>query len=306
MKIINIIKLAFFILALVLLSYCSDDIVSPEEPSLIDSLTTGSGSFIYNYNSTNYNKDIRVFYYIPTNKTNTTPILFVFHGTERNAEEYRNSTIEKATLLGFIVIAPEFSEANFPDGDAYNLGNVFIDGDNPSPSTLNPEQKWTFSIIEPLFDFVKTNINNSTTSYNAYGHSAGAQFLHRLIMFKPNTRINKAVISAAGWYTFPNSIVFPYGLSQSPVQNLSVPNFLSKNIYIQVGVNDDDPNAPGLRRNVFADAQGINRKERATNYFQFCQQSTTNNNFNWSFHLIANADHDQVKATNNAINLIFN
>jgi poly(3-hydroxybutyrate) depolymerase len=47
-----------------------------------------------------------VYYYIPQNKNVTTPILFVLHGTERNANQYQNAMIAKAESMGFIVIAP--------------------------------------------------------------------------------------------------------------------------------------------------------------------------------------------------------
>jgi pimeloyl-ACP methyl ester carboxylesterase len=232
----------------------------------------------------------------------------VLHGTERNANQYRNAIIVKAESKGFIVIAPEFSEQNFPGGDAYNLGNVFEDGDNPSANTLNPENEWTFSIIEPLFDYVKTQINNNNTQYHVFGHSAGAQFVHRFLMFKPTARVANAVISAAGWYTFPNNVVYPYGQSQSPLENMSISSFLSKKVFVQVGQFDNNPNDAGLRHTVLADAQGLNRKDRAENYYDFCQQLALNSNitFNWAFNSVANADHDYIKASENAANLIFN
>ena len=44
--------------------------------------------------------------------------------------------IDKANEYGVILIAPEFSDLDFPSGNAYNLGNIFIDGNNPSPETL--------------------------------------------------------------------------------------------------------------------------------------------------------------------------
>lgn len=294
-----------------ILSSCSTDEVSKNADiaSPIDNLSTGSGLFTYTYSTASYSKTMNIYYYIPENKTATTPILFVFHGTERNASDYRNTLIAKAQLLGFIVIVPEFSEQNFPGGDGYNLGNVFMDGDNPSANTLNTEAEWTFSIIEPLFDFIKMQINNTNATYYMFGHSAGGQFVHRFLMFKPTARVEKAVVSASGWYTFPtNTIVFPYGTNQSPLQNMSLPLFLSKKVYVQVGANDDDPNAAGLRHNSFADAQGFNRKERAINYFQYCEQLATTNtlNFNWSFHIVPNATHDYRKATENAALLLFN
>jgi pimeloyl-ACP methyl ester carboxylesterase len=308
MRIFNVPIFFIFTMLVLISTSCSenDEKPIPAANLPIDSLSSGAGSFTYTYSVTNFSKTMNVYYYIPENKTETTEVLIVLHGDGRNAKDYRDALITDAQTKGFIVIAPEFSEQNFPNGDGYNLGNVFIDGDNPTATTLNPEAKWSFSIIEPLFDFVKTQINNSTPTYALFGHSAGGQFVHRFLMFKPNARINKAVVSAPGWYTFPNMVIFPYGRNQSPLQNMNLSTFFAKNIHIQVGKNDNDPNAAGLRHNAFADAQGLNRKQRAENYFQFCQQLAGNATFNWNFHVIENANHDYVKASKNAVNLLFN
>lgn len=303
----NLILMIFFT---TFLFHCSGDDSSTDiENPFIDNLSQGSGMFEFTYDPTGFNKTLKVYYYIPVNKTATTPILFVFHGGGRNAKDYRNAMQSKAEEFGFIVITPEFSIQNFPSGDQYNLGNVFVDGDNPSPTTLNPESEWTYSIIEPLFDQVRAQLSNSNTTYDVFGHSAGAQFAHRFLMFKPNARINKAVISASGWYTFTNtSIVFPYGFKDSPLETLNLNSLFSKQIYVQVGANDNNPNESGLRRNEMADVQGTNRKDRAINFFQFSEQlaQTNNLNFNWNFEIIENADHYYIPASQNGADLIYN
>ena len=277
-------------------------------PNIIDPLATGSGMYQFQYEANGYSKTLRIFYFIPENKTSDTPIVFSFHGTERNASDYRNAMIQWATTKGFIVIAPEFSELNFPDGDGYNLGNVFEDGDQPNQNTLNPVSEWTFSIIEPIFNDFKTKTDNNTTKYHIFGHSAGAQFAHRLMLFLPNANVDKAVFSAAGWYTFPNDVTFPYGFQNSPLENANLTSFFNKNVQVQVGENDNNPNASGLRHNEFADAQGLHRLSRATNYFQFCEELaiSNNNNFNWQFQIMENTGHDYVKASEFAANFIFN
>ena len=108
----------------------------------------------------------------------------VLHGGSRNANDYRDAFIEKSNSLGFIVVAPEFSHASFPGGDSYNLGNIFVDGDNPTSETLNPEYEWSFSIFDPLFTYVKDLTNNTSQTYDVFGNSAGGQVAHRLLLFK--------------------------------------------------------------------------------------------------------------------------
>ncbi|TYP97417.1 hypothetical protein C7447_104103 [Tenacibaculum adriaticum] len=288
---------------------CSkDEQPTPDPQPTPINLAKGSGTFNYDYESTSLNKTLGVYYYIPENITPTTPIVFVFHGTQRNAGEYRDAMIAKADEFGFIAIVPEFSTQDFPGGDGYNLGNVFIDGDNPTEDSLNQEEEWAFSIIEPLFDYTKTQVNNTNSTYDVFGHSAGGQFSHRFAMFKPNARFNKMVSSSSGWFTFPDaSIRFPYGFDLSPLKSISLSNLFSKQIYVQVGENDDDPNAASLRHNDYADAQGLNRKERAINFFQFSQNLSQENNtsFNWNFEIVTGMDHDYIEAAENAADILF-
>ena len=70
------------------------------------------------------------------------------------------------------------------------------------------------------------------TRFRLFGHSSGAQFAHRYVMAHPH-RVERAVIAAARWYTFPDTTrKFPYGirptrrlpdLAFNPEQYLRVP-----------------------------------------------------------------------------------
>ena len=279
---------------------------SINESVILDEFVRGGGYFEF---SDFQSLVIKTYYHIPIYVTNNTPIVFVFHGAGRNAKDYRDAMIAKANQFNFIVIVPEFSIANFPGGDGYNLGNVFIDGDNPSIGTLNPEDEWAFSVIEPLFDFIKQSLNNFTPKYHIFGHSAGGQFAHRFMMFKPNARFYKVVSSGSGWYTVPDlDINFPYGFKNSPLEDNSFENLFEKQLTIQIGELDNDPNSAGLRHNQFADAQGLNRLERANHFFDEALQLSQENNleFNWDLHINEEGTHNYLTASESAANLIFN
>ena len=302
-------KRTFFFYAIIILSFVNCSNSDEIDSTTFNQFSKGSGFFLFNYTAPNFTKTLRVYYHIPENSTSTTPILMVFHGVNRNAKEYRNAFVNAANAKKFIVITPEFSEQNFPTGDGYALGNVYIDGDNPSSNSLNPEAQWTFSIIEPLFNFIKNQLQNSNTDYSIFGHSAGAQFAHRFLMFKPINRANQIVISAAGWYTFPSKLIpFPYGLQNSILENSSAENFFAKNIFVQVGSLDNKTNDANLRHNFYADAQGLHRLERTQNFVDFCKQEAETAKFeiNWTFHIHQNADHNYILAAQNAANLLFN
>lgn len=300
-------KFVKFLIITVLFYSCSDnDNVVESTPQVLLEQSTGSGYFEYtSFNS----KTIRVYYHIPSNTNANSPILFVFHGSGRNASDYRNAMVSMANQYGFIVMTPQFSNLDFPGGDAYNLGNVFTDGDNPSPSSLNPEEEWTFSVIDPLFDFIKQSLNNNSLKYQVFGHSAGGQFAHRFLMFKPNANYDMVVVSAPGWYTLIDvDISFPYGFKDSPLESVSLSHLFEKKMIIQVGSLDNNPNASGLRHNQFADAQGLNRLDRAQHFFNTASVLAQNEDieFQWELRINDGADHDYITACEKGAELIFN
>ena len=302
--------LIFIFGSCLLFNSCSGDLNElANEPEILNANTTGSGFFEYADYVPFGNKVIKTYYYIPKNVTSTAQIVFIFHGNGRNAKDYRDAAIEKANQYNFIVIVPEFSTVNFPGGDAYNLGNVFLDGDNPSSASLLLEENWTFSIIEPIFDFIIEKTVNTSTNYKIIGHSAGGQFAHRFALFKPNARYTKVVASASGWYTVPDFLVtFPYGFKKSPLDNVNLAKIFSKHIYIQVGELDNSASASGLRRNQFADIQGDNRYDRAYYFYNTSKDLAVTNNvtFNWKIQTNTGLTHDFRPAIQKAADLLFN
>lgn len=252
-----------------------DNSLKPDSTGVLTFTPTGALS----------NKSISVYYHLPQGDLKNLPILFSFHGGSRNADDYRDDWIEMANSNSFMVFAPEFNSIDFPSGDMYNLSNIFQDGDNPSTDTFNTSDNWTFSIIDQLFDFIKGEIGGNQSTYNAWGHSAGAQFLHRFVFYLPESKLNIAVCSNAGWYTVPESdIVFPYGLSESQLSNSNLISAFSKKLYIHLGNADTDPNSSALRHNDIVDQQqGLNRLARGRYFFQASKEKAESFNvfFNW-------------------------
>ena len=236
-----------------------------------------TGVLIYTPTGVLSDKSINVYYHLPQGDLTTLPILFSFHGGSRNANDYRDDWIEMANANNFMVFAPEFNSADFASGDMYNLANVFQDGDNPSLDTFNSSDSWTFSIIDQLFDFIKNEIEGNQATYNAWGHSAGAQFLHRFVFYLPESKLNIAVCSNAGWYTVPESaIVFPYGLIESQLSNSNLITAFSKKLYVHLGDADTDPNSSSLRHNEIVDEQqGLNRLVRGRYFFETSKEGKT-------------------------------
>lgn len=300
----------FFVIVLgSLLSSCGgdDDTVIDNNPGTGEE-SADTGAFIFDINRSDANLNMTVYYHIPEGDVESMPVLILLHGNGRNAREMRNAWISESNAKGVITVAPEFSDEDFPGGDGYILGNVFVDGDNPSQATLNPEEDWAFSVIEPLFDEIKSKTGNLSNTYNIFGFSAGAQFAHRFMLFKPDARVDKIVASAAGWYTVPDaSITFPYGIDESPIQEVSPLSYFSKDFTIQIGTLDNDPNAPSLRRNAVVDQQGDNRYDRAFHMFNRSKTITEelSVNFNWSIVETQNNGHNLEGSISQASDILY-
>ena len=285
----------FLLFILILINYaCSSsnnhDTKPVEEKIIINdqgSILNPNSTGVFNFSIEGFigNKTINVYYHIPNGDIKSMPILMTFHGGSRNANNYRDYWISMANDSNFMVFAPEFNSLDFSSGDMYNLANVYKDGDNPSEETLNEKEEWTFSILDPLFEYIKNEVSGTQETYNGWGHSAGSQFLHRFILFMPDSKLNIAVCSNAGWYTVPESgINFPYGLDNSGISSTTINLAFSKKIYVHLAELDTNPNAPSLRRNEIVDnQQGIERRARGR-YFYYVSKEIANSKqieFNW-------------------------
>lgn len=222
-------------------------------------MSPGAGRFDF----TQAGKTLPVWYYLPSDAKADTPVLFVMHGVKRDAERYRNEWLPHAQERGFILVTPEFSEKDFPGSDGYNTGNTMDSKDRPLP-----RDQWSFSFIEPIFDAVKAATGNRSERYSLYGHSAGAQFVHRFMYFVPEARVNQAVAANAGWWTLPDlKTDFPYGLRGSVIDESGLKAMLGRPLVVLLGTEDTDPNHANLRRTPEALAQGAYRFARGQNFF---------------------------------------
>ena len=215
-------------------------------------------------------KPIRVWYYSPTDRPDTLPIVIMLHGAERNASGYLDSWIPVANLHQYVIVAPEFSKEDYAGGARYNQGNVFSE----KQDKFLPKEKWTFSVIEPLFDFVQRATNNGYPGYYLSGHSAGAQFVHRFLYFVPDNRAKRVMMANAGWYTLPDlKTEFPFGLGRSPVSDTDLKSVFNKEVYLVLGEADTDTTSANFQKGPEYNKQGANRYERGQNYFRACTQA---------------------------------
>ncbi len=237
--------------------------------SSVPPLAAGKGSFVFQEAAVNAGRPLTVWYYRPTDSGPDSDVLFVMHGVNRDASRYLDEWIDVARRHRAVLLCPEFSKTDWPEDFNYNLGNVFgtID-ENERAADPQPEARWSFSLLDPIFDAVVARLSLQARGYLLYGHSAGAQFVHRLLFFKPDAKVKRAVSANAGWYMLPDPAVpFPYGLQGTSVGEAAVKKALGMPLTILLGEEDVDPSHKWLRTTPAAMRQGANRFERGRYYF---------------------------------------
>lgn len=242
------------------------------------------GTTIYVHQSAG-NPDVRVFRFRPSTIDENTRLISVHHGTARNASGALNNWTTWAGANNYIVVAPEFTEANWPTA-AYNRGNMI----GPT-GALNPESKWSFTLARDIALNAMAAFGLASNTYDIQGHSAGAQFTHRMMAFRPES-IRYAFPCNAGVYTAPSmSINYYYGLKSSVIGYTSqkLTDWTNRNMLIFRGeldiYQDED-----LSTTSGAMAQGPNRFERAGYMYQ--KGAEANPDTAWELHNVPNVGHD--------------
>lgn len=260
---------------------------------------TGKGDFLFDAWD---GPALKVWYYLPETFTADSTIVIVMHGNSRDGDRYRDQWADIAAAGNFVVVAPEFPRPAFPSANEYNLGYVFA-----ADGTIRPESQWSFSAIERLFDAVREDLSSNAVNYTLYGHSAGSQFVHRFLYYKPNARVSLAIAANAGWYTLPDYVdLYPYGLRGASVPESSLRNTLSRNVVVLLGDQDIDTQSSSLRRTPEAMQQGPNRYSRGQHFFEAALTSAgeLGVDFNWLLIVVPGADHDNGKMAIGAAALI--
>jgi poly(3-hydroxybutyrate) depolymerase len=251
--------------------------------------------------------EIDVFYYVPRSRSASSEVVIVLHGNDRDASAARDDWVAKAEQYGCMVFAPAFTDDDFPASSGYILGNVFENGNNPAGSSPKPEAEWSFSTIEPLFDEIQVQLGETFDSYELFGHSGGGQFVHRFVMFEPDARFDRAIAANPGWYSVPDETVFfPYGLEGSPVEG-TPRDYFARELIVMSGDRDTDPNSAGLRHTSEADAQGLNRFDRAIYFMDESTRLATEAGaeFAWSREVVPGVGHDGALMSQRAADRLF-
>jgi poly(3-hydroxybutyrate) depolymerase len=191
-----------------------------------------------------------------------TPLLFVHHGVGRNGEAYRDYWLPLAEENDLLVIAIEFPEASFPDYLRYHFGNLHNEDGAP-----NPREKWTYGIVPRLFHGLRESGVTSRERYGMFGHSAGGQFVHRMLSFGYRDRVAIAVSANSGTYAMPDlDVPWPFGLGQTEVTPDALTALVNFPITVLAGMNDTKTTGRYFPKGPRSMRQGETRWHRAHNY----------------------------------------
>lgn len=211
---------------------------------------------------------VAVYYYRPARMEPETRVVFVMHGNQRNPDEYRDQWTGWAEQYGFLLVVPGFLRERFPEREGYNFGNVLtVTGER------KPKEVWGYTAVEKVFDAVRAAAGLKAERYVIYGHSAGAQFVHRLPYFLPEARAELIVSANAGAYMLPDfEKNFPYGLEGSGMTEADLRRTFRTPTVVLLGTADIDPNDDSLPRLPDAMAQGLHRFARGLNFFKVASE----------------------------------
>ena len=206
------------------------------------------------------------------------PLVIVFHGVNRNADEYRDFAKPIADRLNGLVVAPKFPRDEFPNA-RYHRGGV-LDGD-----AANPPEKWTFALVPKLAAVVRGREGRPDMPYSLIGHSAGGQFLARMAGFYDSGAV-RVVAANPGTDLFPTrDMDFPLGFGKLPGElggDEMIRKYLARPLTLYLGTGDNvadeyfDKSPDSMK-------QGGSRYERGTNVFRAGEKLATERGwaFNW-------------------------
>jgi len=197
--------------------------------------------------------------YIPKSGAANAPVLATVHGISRNAYAQAIMFAPYCERFGVVLVAPRFTATQHKDYQRLGRKGRGLRADK---------------VLDNCLTEVALLTGADASRFSFFGYSGGAQFVHRYIMAHPH-RVIKAVVVAAGWYTYPDHKQrFPYGIRPNrrlPGVAFNPEEFL--HVPVDVLVGSQDTTTRNLRQTDRANRQGKNRVERARNWAEAMQEA---------------------------------
>ncbi len=241
-------------------------------------------------------------YRAPTH-TPHSPVVLVQHGMGRNGDEYCDAWIPAADRHGLLIVAITYPNESWPGSRTYNDGHV-----RDQQCEVRPRDAWSNAIPARVFELLRQSGVTTRTQAFLWGHSAGAQFVHRLLGLQPHHPFMAAGAGNAGWYTEPTlAKPYPEGLGGIGLHEIDIERLLAFPLVIFAGDHDNDTSAPNLPTHPSALAQGPHRFARAHWYLAAGQQEAARRGLpcNWRLVVVPGIGHEGMRMSATAADYWF-
>jgi len=249
----------------------------------------GRGSLPFT-DSSNPDRPIVINYYRPAAHRRTDCVVIVQHGMGRNGDEYRDFWIEAADKHNLLIVAPTFSDEHFPKAESYN-GGLVLDADG----AVRPRANWVYGAQARVLAALRAGGVTQRETAHLFGHSAGGQYVHRLLATQAELPFDSVIAGNPGWYTLPTlERRFLEGLDGLGFDVGDLARWLAFPMIILAGDQDIDTTASNLPRNPEAVAQGPHRFARAHFFHDFAVREAARLNLpcNWRLVTVPGVGHD--------------
>ena len=183
--------------------------------------------------------------------------------------------------MPLFVIVPEFSEEKFQEVWGFNYGNI-----KTKNLDLIRKDLHAFSAIEPLAVDALKRFKLKSDHWGIYGHGAGAHFVHRFVLHHPQATHTLAIAANLGWYLSMTDQEWPFGLTNSNIDNAKLKQAFGKYFLLMLGRADTStkPNTPYVAEHWdIINLQGEHRLARGRNFFKsaVAKSKEVNQFFKW-------------------------
>ena len=117
----------------------------------------------------------------------------------------------------------------------------------------------------------KSKFKLKSDHWGIYGHGAGAHFVHRYVLHNPEASHTLAIAANLGWYLSMTDQTWPFGLSDSGIDNMMLKQAFSKYFLLMLGRADTStkPNTAYVKEHWdIISSQGEHRLARGRNFFK--------------------------------------
>lgn len=235
-------------------------------------------------------RPLAVNFYRPATHGPDDEVVFVQHGMMRNGDDYRDFWIEAAEKHNLLIVAPTFGNDHFPKAEGYNNGLVV--GED---GTVAPPADWLYAVPARVLAALRKGGVTRREKVKLFGHSAGGQFVHRLLATQAHTPFEVAFAANSGWYTLPTlERRFPEGLGGLGLGEGELARWLAWPMVIFAGDQDIVTSDPNLPAQAEALAQGPMRYARARFMLDFATKEADRLGVpcNWSLITVPGIGHD--------------